>query len=128
MRLKFRIEDYIRTDGYDPAYTFGYFLEQYLQLTQRKKKEFAHDIQIHETLLSQILNDRREPTESIFIRLELHSGNTISAINWLKLAEKKKKHQIKTDHSLRERERQYVNNRLSISCRDWGAGLSYGRS
>jgi hypothetical protein len=112
LQLKFQLEDYIRGDQYNPQFTFGYFLEQYLQLTNRKKKEFAMDIQIHETQLSQMLKDRREPNDSIMIRLELHSNNIIPAIDWFKLLEKEKGHQLKTDRSLRAKESKYVTRNL----------------
>lgn len=115
LQLKFRLEDYIKGDQYNPQYTFGYFLEQYLQLTNRKKKEFAKDIQIHETQLSQMLKDRRDPNDSIMIRLELHSNNTIPAIDWFKLLEKEKGHQLKTDRSLRDKESKYVTHSLQLA-------------
>ena len=113
-QLKFRLEDYINSEQYDPQYSFGYFLEQYLEITNRKKKEFAGDIQIHETQLSQILKGRRYANDSIMIRLELHSNNIIPAIAWFKLLEKEKGHQLKTDRSLRDKERQYVTNNMQL--------------
>ena len=114
LQLKFRIEDYINGEEYKPQFTFGYFLEQYLQITNLKKKEFAMDIQIHETQLSQVLKNRREPNDSMMIRLELHSNNIIPAIDWFKLLEKEKGHQIKTDISLREKESRYVTRSLQL--------------
>ncbi len=113
-RLKFQLEDYLKEDQYNPQFTFGYFLEQYLQLTNRKKKEFAGDIQIHETLLSSILKNRREPNESFMIRLELHSNNMIPAIDWFKLLEKEKGHQINTNRSLRDKESRFVTHSLQL--------------
>ena len=115
LKLKMQLEDYIKGDQYNPEFTFGYFLEQYLQLTNRKKKEFAQDIQIHETLLSNILKNRREPNESIMIRLELHSNNTIPAIDWFKLLDKEKGYQIKTNRSLRDKESQFVTHNLKFT-------------
>ena len=112
LQLKFQLEDYINSDQYNPKFTFGYFLEQYLQLTNRKKKEFAGDIQIHETQLSQMLKGRRDPNDRIMVRLELHSNNIIPAIDWFKLMEKEKGHQLKTDQSLRDKESQYVTHSL----------------
>jgi hypothetical protein len=114
MRLKLRLEDYITGDTYNPEFTFGYFLEQYLLLINKKKKEFAKEIQIHETVLSNMINKRREPNEAIIIRLELHSNNAIPAIDWFKLVEKEKEHIILTDTTLRKRESQYVTGRLMI--------------
>ncbi len=114
LQLKFQLEDYIKGDRYNPEYTFGHFLERYLQLINRKKKEFAKEIQVHETLLSHLISNRREPNESIMIRLELHSGNAIPAIDWFKLVEKEKEYVLKTDNSLREKEQEYVTHRLSV--------------
>jgi DNA-binding transcriptional regulator YdaS (Cro superfamily) len=114
LQLKFRLEDYITGEQYNPEYTFGYFLEQYLQLTNRKKKEFAEDIQIHETQLSQMLKDRREPNNSVMVRLELHSNNIIPAVSWFKLLEKEKAYQLKTDKSLRDKESKYVIHNLQL--------------
>jgi transcriptional regulator with XRE-family HTH domain len=114
LQLKFRLVDYIGSESYNPLFTFGYFLEQYLQLINRKKKDFAGDIQIHESQLSQILKNRREPSESVLIRLELHSNNTIPAIDWFKLLEKEKGYQLKTNRSLREKEMQYVSHSLQL--------------
>jgi len=114
IQLKFQLEDYVKQEEYNPQFSFGYFLEQYLLLTNRKKKEFAHDIQIHETQLSQILKNRREPNESIMIRLELHSNNIIPAIDWFKLLEKEKGHQLKTNRSLRDKESGYVTRSLQL--------------
>jgi hypothetical protein len=115
LQLKNQLEDYIKADQYNPQFTFGYFLEQYLQLTNKKKKEFAKDIQIHETLLSQIIKNRREPSNSIMIRLELHSNNTIPAIDWFRLLEKEKGHQISTNRSLRDKESSFVTHSLQFT-------------
>jgi len=114
MQLKFQLEDYVKQEEYNPQFSFGYFLEQYLLLTNRKKKEFARDIQIHETQLSQMLKNRRDPSESIMIRLELHSNNTIPAIDWFKLLEKEKGHQLKTNRLLRDKESAFVTRSLQL--------------
>jgi len=110
-QLRFQLEDYLK-EAYNPALNFGHFLERYLKILNKKNKEFAKEIQIHETLLSHLISNRREPNDSIIIRLELHSNNIIPAIFWYKLAEKEKEHQIRTDNSLRERESPFVNHSL----------------
>ncbi|MEZ2338769.1 hypothetical protein AB6735_24175 [Mucilaginibacter sp. RCC_168] len=112
MQLKFKLENYIKKGHFEPTHHFGYYLDQYLRVTGRKKKEFAVDIQIHQTQLSNIIKNRREPNESLMIRLELHSRNMIPAIDWFKLHEMEKGYQIKTDRNLREREKQFVTHSL----------------
>jgi transcriptional regulator with XRE-family HTH domain len=114
LQLKFKLEDYLNGGQYNPQFTFGYFLEQYLQLINRRKKEFARDIQIHETHLSQLLKDKRPPNDRIMIRLELHCNNVIPAIYWFKLLEKEKGHQINTDRSLRDKESRHVTHSLQL--------------
>jgi len=113
-QLRFQLEDYLK-GAYDPALNFGHFLERYLKILNIKKKEFANEIQIHETLLSHLISNRREPNESIIIRLELHSNKIIPAIYWYKLAEKGKEYHIRTDNSLRVKESAFVTHSLQFS-------------
>lgn len=112
LQLRFQLETYLKQDHFDPTLTFGHFLNRYLKVINKKKKEFAEEIQIHETLLSHLINDRREPNENIMVRLELHSNNVIPAVYWYKLAEKEKEHHIKTDSAIRKRESQFISGRL----------------
>ncbi len=107
-RLKIKLENHIKKGQYDPAQSFGHYLGQYLKIIGKKKKDFAVEINIHQTQLSSILNNRRDPGETIMIRLEIHSGNTIPAIDWLKLQELEREYQIRTDSGLRDRERKHV--------------------
>ena len=113
-QLKFQLEDYLN-GTHDPALNFGHFLDRYVKILNKKKKEFAAEIQIHETLLSHLISNRREPNNSIIIRLELHSNKIIPAIDWYKLAEKEKEHQIRTDVSLREKESPFVTHSLQLT-------------
>lgn len=114
LQLKFQVEDYLKTDEFDEQKTFGYFLKQYLLLISRKRNEFSEEINIHETLLSQFINNHREPGENILIRLELHSSNIIPASYWYRLIEKQKEHLIKNDIALRKRERKFVKNKVEV--------------
>jgi hypothetical protein len=114
MQLRYRLENYIQHEPYDPRYTFSYFLSQYLNILDIKRKDFAKEIDIHETLLSQLMNDRREPNERVMVRLEIHSNNVIPALHWLKLVEKGKEHFIRTNASLRKREGRFVKKNLSV--------------
>lgn len=73
MSLKFRMDDYYAGHSYQTESSFGNFLKEYLKLTNKKNKEFANDLGIEETELSQLINDHRRPSEKILVRLELHS-------------------------------------------------------
>jgi hypothetical protein len=113
-QLRFQLESYLN-ESYNPALNFAHFLERYLTIIHKKKKEFAQEIQIHDTLLSHLINNHRQPNDSIIIRLELHSNKIIPAIYWYKLAEKAKEHQIRTDNSLRDKERPFVTHNLQLA-------------
>jgi plasmid maintenance system antidote protein VapI len=93
---------------------FSYFLKEYVQLLNKRRKVFAKEININETELSQLLNDHRAPSENIIIRLELHSNKAIPAIAWYKLVEREKEHYIVTNKEMREREEKNVSNRLTV--------------
>lgn len=112
LQLRFLMEDYIKSESYDEKFSFAYFLRQYIKLKYKVNKDFAKDIQIDETELSSILNNRRSPSDKTIIRLELHSNNKIPAITWFKVLEKEKEHRFYTDKNIRKEEEKNVKNRL----------------
>lgn len=114
-QLKFQLEDYIQNKEFNPDLTFGHFLKQYVDLLQVKRKEFADEISIDETLLSQFINMHRMPPEYVAVRLEIHSNNAIPATYWFKLVEKQREHELKTDKELRRKENKYVHRKLAVN-------------
>jgi len=114
LQLKFQMEDYIRNKEFDPEFTFSYFLKQYVELLKVKRKEFAREISIDETLLSQFINQHRMLPEYMAVRLEIHSNNAIPAIYWFKVVEKQKEYELNTNIALRKKERKYVRRKLAI--------------
>jgi hypothetical protein len=114
LQLRFRLEDYLNNEEFDPKLKFSYFLKEYVQLLNKKRKVFAQEINIDETELSQLINNHRYPSENIIIRLELHSNKAIPAIAWYKLIEREKEHYIITDKTIRKREQKNVSNELSL--------------
>jgi len=114
LQLKYQIEDYLTNADYDSARSFGFFLRGYLRSLEKKNKEFANDIDINETELSQILNHHRSPSEKVIIRLELHSNKIIPAIMWHRLVEKEKEHEIMSNSELRTREKSHVRNAVVL--------------
>ncbi|GAO45432.1 helix-turn-helix domain-containing protein [Flavihumibacter petaseus] len=113
--LRFKLEDYLESEVFDPGMRFSFFLKEYIQLQNKKRKEFATEIGIDETELSQLINNHRSPGDSIIIRLEIHSKKTIPAIAWFKLVEREKEHYIATDKAIRKQEAKKVFNKLSVN-------------
>jgi transcriptional regulator with XRE-family HTH domain len=114
LQLRYRIEEYTGSSLYKADLSFAYFLRAYIKLNYKNNKDFAKDIHLDETELSQVLNGHRSPSEKTLIRLELHSNKMIPALCWFKLLEKEKEYELETDNALREREEKYVRNRLPL--------------
>jgi hypothetical protein len=111
--IRGRIEDCLATKEYDPAMSFGYFLKEYIDKLKLKRKDFAAQISIDETLLSQLINGHRLPPDYIAIRLEIHSQNRIPAGFWYKLITMEKEHYINTDKEIRKKQQKFVRNPLN---------------
>ena len=115
LQFKFQLEDYLDSKDFNPSLTFSYFLREYVNLLNKKRKVFAEEISIDETMLSQLINMHRMPPDYMAIRLELHSNNILPAEYWYKLVEKERAYQIKTDKTLRKKEMKYVHSKLAVT-------------
>lgn len=114
LQLRFQMEDELQSSGFDAAKSFAVFLRRYIKLNYTAYKDFASDIGINVTELSQILNNHRSPSENTIIRLELHSNNFIPAKIWFRLLEKERLHELESNMLIREREAQYVKRKLKF--------------
>lgn len=115
LQLKFQLEDYIDSSQYVEAFSFGFFLKEYVSRQEKKNKDFAVEVDIKPAVLSQYINNHRNPTDEFIIRLELHSNGMIPAINWFKVIQKDKEHEIMTNQKLRDEERKHVKNKLGFA-------------
>ncbi len=108
LQLKFQMEDYLKGIRYDKQKNFGFFLRQYLQCIDKRSSEFAAEIDILPSELSQYLNNHRKPPKHIMVRLELHSQNTIPASDWYRVAEMETLHELATDKAIRKEQKLHV--------------------
>ncbi|UKB82323.1 helix-turn-helix transcriptional regulator [Chryseobacterium sp. MEBOG06] len=115
LQLKFQLEDYIDSSQYLEAFNFGFFLNEYVSRQDKKDKDFAVEVDVKPAVLSQYINNHRKPTDEFIIRLELHSNGLIPAINWFKVIQKDKEHEIMTNQKLRDEESKHVKNRLGFA-------------
>jgi hypothetical protein len=97
LRFKFQIEDALQQDVYLETSNFASFLELYLKILGKKQVEFAHEISLHPTKLSQLLKNKARPNLMLVYRLEKHSGGLISALLWWKLVAQKTEADILND-------------------------------
>lgn len=114
LQLKIQIEDYIKQDAFDPKKNFAYFLRSYIEIQHKQKNEVASELDIHKTKLSQLLSGYREPSEDIFIRLEFHSNQFITARDWFRISVKQHEYTIMTNSLLRNREMKHVKGQLQF--------------
>lgn len=113
LQIKYQMEDCINKP-FDEKYTFAYFLKNYVDALDLKRYEFANEISIDETYLSQLINRHRAPSEEIIIRLEIHSKNFINALTWFKVYEKEKENEIETNKAIRVRQKKFVKETVSL--------------
>lgn len=110
MRLRFQIEEYVNKGQYTEAFSFSHFLNEYLRIINKTRKEFSNDLGLHYTRLSRMLTDREDPNVEITYRLEKHSGELIPAVLWWKLLVKKQEYLIRENEDKREEEASKVKN------------------
>ncbi|MCP9750504.1 helix-turn-helix transcriptional regulator [Ferruginibacter sp. HRS2-29] len=108
LQIRFRMEEYIKDSHFDKTKTFGYFLKDYISSLNKKRQEFALEINIKPTVLSQYINNHREPPPDIFIRLEIHSNKKIPAVSWYRLMEKENIHALDKNATLRAEQQKFV--------------------
>jgi hypothetical protein len=112
MQLKYVMEDYANSNEYNEHYTFSYFLNEYLHSLNKNKTAFSKEISLHSAQLSRLLNDKDGPSERIMVRLEIHSNNVISAIDWYRVYEKQKEWALLKNKQIRKEESKHVNNKF----------------
>jgi plasmid maintenance system antidote protein VapI len=115
LQLKFLMEDYLKSDRFDEAFYFGFFLKEYITRLEKKNKEFASEINVDPTELSQIINKHRKPTEKIIYRLELHSNRNFPAVMWFKLLEKEREYELEHNTAIVDSEKKHVSEHLHFS-------------
>ena len=124
--IRARIEDCLTEETFGPEHTFGAYLKLYIELMEKKRKEFAEEISIDPTLLSQLINGHRLPPDYIASRLQLHSKGKIPATLWLKLVNKQRIHEFENNKELIKKEERFVHpNGLKKKPRKYNHRTSY---
>lgn len=73
MQLRFQMENYLKSPADDLTNYFSNFLCMYADAVYTKRIHFAKDINVTPVLLSQIINNYREPNEEFILKLMVHS-------------------------------------------------------
>lgn len=115
LQLKFLIEDHIKSDIFNKNYYFGYFLKEYIVRLEKKNNQFANEIDVKPTELSQVINKRRKPTEKLIFRLEIHSNKNFPALMWFRLLEKDRAYELMHNKDIIDSEKKHVKEKLAFS-------------
>ncbi|MRG46799.1 helix-turn-helix domain-containing protein [Chitinophaga sp. SYP-B3965] len=115
LQLKYQLEDYLASVSFNREYNFGYFLKEYIERQEKKKKEFAEEINVDPTELSQVINKHRKPTEKLIYRLDIHSNRSFPALLWFKLLEKDRAYELSQNSDIIDNEEKFVTKRLKIA-------------
>lgn len=107
LQLRFQLESLIANTSATEI-TTGDFIKRYLKAINKTQVDFAHEISVAPAIMSQYVNNRRLPSESIMVRFEIHSGGIIPAEFWLRLIAKEKANKLKENKALRRSEKKFV--------------------
>lgn len=115
LQLKFMIEDYLASNELSKELFFGFFLKEYITRQSRKNNEFARDIDVNPTELSQVIRRHRKPTDKLIYRLEIHSNRNFPATVWFGLLNKERDCDLYYDRSIIDKEKKHVKRKLEFS-------------
>lgn len=80
MQLKLKMEECLIKSAVDQSNLFSEFLKIYIDTIYSKRSGFADDIDITPVLLSQIINNHREPGSEFFQKLMIHSEKMFRSV------------------------------------------------
>ena len=113
LELRIQIHSYLKEKDDKDLHFFGEFLERYISLLEKSNKEFADEISISQTELSLVINRRRNPSEKLIIRLDIHSNRNFPAQLWFKVLEKDRLKEILKGDIIKK-EKKFVKRKLKI--------------
>jgi hypothetical protein len=115
LQLKFLMEDYIASPKFEARYDFAYFLDQYISRLEINYTDFAKDIDVGLSTISQIIGKHRKPTDKIIFRIYIHSNKNFPVYLWYRLLEKERMFELENNRSIIENESKYVKHSLEFS-------------
>lgn len=97
------------------TFSFDSILKKYIKLLHKTQKAIALELDYSEAFISKILKKQKAPTESMFIRLEKHSGHLITALDWMRLYEKEREYLLGKEVKRRQIEESHVRQGISVA-------------
>lgn len=115
IRLRIQIEDYLKDQNVNASmYRFGSFLNIYIESLELSRTDFARQISISPSELSQLLHNHRDPNERVCMRLEIHSNRNFPACLWYDIVAHQKASKLQQDEELRKSEKAFVHSPVKV--------------
>ena len=118
IQLKYQMEEYLKKPECSSGPCFLKFLNTYVDTLYYKRKHFASDLSIDAIMLSQVMNNHRDPQETFMHRLIIHSQSSYEKICrfnqdlWARVYYQDKVCQfLSTQEMVRDSEERYVTTR-----------------
>ncbi|MFH0758678.1 MAG: hypothetical protein V2B15_15420, partial [Bacteroidota bacterium] len=118
LQLKYQMEEFLKNPVPGSGSYFTKFLNFYVDTLYKKRKDFASDLSIDPIVLSQVLNNHRDPQETFMHRLIIHTRGAYEKVCefnlelWPRVFYQDKVHRfLSTQHMVRESEEKYVTTR-----------------
>ncbi|MCK5068400.1 MAG: hypothetical protein KAR16_13220 [Bacteroidales bacterium] len=118
LQLKLQMESYINDPISITEPRFAEFLTTYVDTLYKKRKNFAADLSIDPMMLSQVLNNHRDPQDTFMYRLIIHSEASYKDLTvfnrelWPRVYYQDKVNRfITAENHVRETEEKYVTKR-----------------
>lgn len=80
LQLKFKMERYLEDNSYESNSRFSEFLEGYVDALFEKRSDFATEFGISAVVLSQYINNHREPNIEFVSKLTSYSINSFKSV------------------------------------------------
>ena len=109
LQLKYMMDDYLQSNEYKAEWTFGFFLDKYMESVFKDPSTFSNEISVRPFTIKQLIQNQKIPNDKILFRLDLHSNHIISALTWCRVLEKQKESDIIQDEEeMRKSESPFV--------------------
>lgn len=80
LQLKLKMERHLEDSTVDNRNSFTEFLKTYIDTIYSKRIQFAEDMNVRPVLLSQIINNHRDPHDEFIQKLMIHSEKAFNSV------------------------------------------------
>lgn len=114
LSLKFRMNDILESGIISEKYLFSEFIKIYVTILYVTRRKLAHDLDIHETKFSRLINNKENPSIGLLYRIEEHSNDLMPATLLWQIVNMKLIVEIQNNKGERRKQSKKVKNKLKL--------------